>query len=113
MKRLIITAVLVLSFAALVVLTFSSCRSKRSGHPKVIVIGFDGMDPVLCERLMDAGQLPHLDLLRKAGGYRRLGTSIPPQSPVAWATFITGANPGVHGIFDFIHRILKRVVIRQ
>ena len=104
MKRFIITAVLVLCFAALVVLTFSSCRSKRSGHPKVIVIGFDGMDPVLCERLMDAGQLPHLDLLRKAGGYRRLGTSIPPQSPVAWATFITGANPGVHGIFDFIHR---------
>src|SRR5262249_43597152 len=33
-----------------------------------------------------------------------LGTSIPPQSPVAWANFINGAGPGSHGIFDFIHR---------
>jgi len=34
----------------------------------------------------------------------RLGTSTPPQSPVAWADVISGADPGVHGIFDFIHR---------
>jgi predicted AlkP superfamily phosphohydrolase/phosphomutase len=53
---------------------------------------------------MDQGKLPHLDALRRVGGYRPLGTSIPPQSPVAWASFITGADPGVHGIFDFIHR---------
>ena len=33
-----------------------------------------------------------------------LGTSTPPQSPVAWANFINGAGPGSHGIFDFIHR---------
>jgi len=71
---------------------------------RVIVLGIDGMDPRLCERLMDAGSLPNLTRLRDAGGYRPLGTSIPPQSPVAWANFITGAGPGVHGIFDFIHR---------
>ncbi len=81
-----------------------ACRDSSPGVPKVVVIGFDGMDPVLCERLMDAGELPHLAQLRNGGGYARLGTTIPPQSPVAWATFITGANPGVHGIFDFIHR---------
>ena len=45
-----------------------------------------------------------LDALRKNNGYRRLGTSNPPQSPVAWANFINGAGPGTHGIFDFIHR---------
>ena len=33
-----------------------------------------------------------------------MGTSLPPQSPVAWSNFITGKNPGGHGIFDFIHR---------
>jgi predicted AlkP superfamily phosphohydrolase/phosphomutase len=32
------------------------------------------------------------------------GTAIPPQSPVAWSNFITGRDPGGHGIFDFIHR---------
>ena len=77
-------------------------------HPKVIVIGFDGMDPVLAERMMDAGELPALDSLRKKNGYRRLATSNPPQSPVAWANFINGAGPGTHGIFDFIHRDPKR-----
>ena len=29
---------------------------------------------------------------------------MPPQSPVAWSSIITGMNPGGHGIFDFIHR---------
>ncbi len=53
---------------------------------------------------MDAGELPALDALRKENGYRRLTTSNPPQSPVAWANFINGAGPGTHGIFDFIHR---------
>ncbi len=80
------------------------CGDGASDAPRVAVIGFDGMDPILCERLMDAGRLTHLAALRANGGYRRLGTSIPPQSPVAWSNFITGAGPGVHGIFDFIHR---------
>ena len=62
------------------------------------------MDPRLSERLMNAGLMPNFDRLRKAGGYRVLGTSTPPQSPVAWANFINGAGPGSHGIFDFIHR---------
>ncbi|MHC5035503.1 MAG: alkaline phosphatase family protein, partial [Planctomycetota bacterium] len=85
-------------------LPLPSCERKSEPHPKVIVLGFDGMDPRLCERLMDQGRLPNLDKMRQAGGYRRLGTTIPPQSPVAWASFITGAGPGGHGIFDFIHR---------
>ena len=77
----------------------------KGAHGKrVVVLGVDGFDPVLGERLMNAGRLPNLARYREAGGYRRLGTTIPPQSPVAWASFITGANPGVHGIFDFIHR---------
>lgn len=76
----------------------------RSGAKKVIVIGLDGMDPRLSRRLMDAGKLPNFDKLRRGGGFSVLGTSIPPQSPVAWANFINGAGPGSHGIFDFIHR---------
>ena len=77
-------------------------------HGKVIIIGIDGMDPRLTERMMQAGQLPNLNKLRSKGGYSRLGTSTPPQSPVAWATFINGAGPGSHGIFDFIHRNPER-----
>lgn len=79
-------------------------RSKKRCGKKVIVIGVDGMDPRLSEKMLKAGQLPNFARLAELGGYRRLGTSIPPQSPVAWANFINGAGPGSHGIFDFIHR---------
>ncbi len=82
----------------------SGSSKKSSSGKKVIVLGFDGMDPRMCVRLMDAGQLPRLNGLRQKGGFSPLGTSVPPQSPVAWSNFITGAGPGVHGIFDFIHR---------
>jgi len=83
-------------------------RKRQGGEKRVIVIGIDGMDPRLSQQLMDAGKMPNLDGLRRMGGYSVLGTSIPPQSPVAWANFINGAGPGSHGIFDFIHRHPER-----
>jgi predicted AlkP superfamily phosphohydrolase/phosphomutase len=79
-------------------------RGSAAVGKRVIVIGMDGMDPRLCTQLMDEGAMPNLASLRRNGGFSELGTTTPPQSPVAWASFITGANPGVHGIFDFIHR---------
>ena len=71
---------------------------------RVIVLGIDGADPILLTRWMDEGRLPNFDRLRKTGAFKPLGTSVPPQSPVAWSNFITGADSGIHGIFDFIHR---------
>ena len=50
------------------------------------------------------GKLPHFADLMARGDFRPLGTTVPPLSPVAWATFTTGMNPGGHGIFDFVHR---------
>ncbi|MCP4602806.1 MAG: twin-arginine translocation signal domain-containing protein [Proteobacteria bacterium] len=90
-----------------------SARARPSGvgSKKTIIIGFDGMDPRLCESMMAAGKLPNLDKLRRQGGYSTLGTSDPPQSPVAWANFINGAGPGSHGIFDFIHRDPEKQVL--
>ena len=79
-------------------------RRTSSARKKVIVVGMDGMDPRLSERMMKAGKMPNFAKLRRAGGYRSLGTSNPPQSPVAWGNFINGAGPGSHGIFDFFHR---------
>jgi predicted AlkP superfamily phosphohydrolase/phosphomutase len=93
-----------LGTAALLGAVLTSCGRETVDHPNVIVVGFDGMDPRLCERLMDAGELPNLNRMRLAGGYSPLGTSTPPQSPVAWSNFITGGDPGGHGIYDFIHR---------
>ena len=60
------------------------------------------MDPGFVERHWN--DLPNLKKIRDAGGFQRLPTTTPPQSPVAWSTFITGLDPGDHGIFDFVHR---------
>jgi len=71
---------------------------------RVIVLGIDGMSPPILEPLLEAGQLPAFARLKAAGAYRRLATSNPSQSPVAWSTIATGANPGRHGVFDFLRR---------
>ncbi|MBD8526482.1 alkaline phosphatase family protein [Pseudomarimonas arenosa] len=71
---------------------------------RVVVLGFDGMDPVLTERWMAEGLLPEFARLREEGHYQHLPTSNPPQSPVAWSHFATGLKSGHHGIFDFLRR---------
>ncbi len=78
------------------------CVKER--YKRVIVIGIDGMDYSLTKQLMETGELPNFARLAKEGSFSSLATSIPPQSPVAWSSVITGLDPGGHGIFDFIHR---------
>jgi len=71
---------------------------------RVVILGFDGMDPVLAQRWMDEGKLPNFSRLAEDGHFQPLGTSNPPQSPVAWSDFATGEHAGSHGIFDFLRR---------
>lgn len=71
---------------------------------KVIVIGMDGFEPKLVDQMMNEGKLPNLSKVMVRGGYSRVGTTYPAQTPVAWSTLATGTNPGGHGIFDFIRR---------
>lgn len=71
---------------------------------KVIVLGMDGLDPQLLHQYIEDGRMPNFKRLEREGSYHELGTSIPPQSPVAWSSVITGMNPGGTGIFDFIQR---------
>lgn len=75
-------------------------------HPRLVVLGIDGMDPEILQDVIKRypGQMPNFERLAAEGGIHSLGTSTPPQSPVAWSNFITGRNPGGHGIYDFIHR---------
>ena len=70
----------------------------------MIVIGLDGLDPGIVEAMLERAELPNLARFRAAGSYSRLQTTYPAQTPVAWSSFVTGANPGAHGIFDFICR---------
>ncbi|HKD08614.1 MAG TPA: alkaline phosphatase family protein [Bryobacteraceae bacterium] len=79
----------------------------RGAVRKLIFLGFDGLDPAITERLMAEGKLPHFSRLKETGGYRRLRTTFPALSPVAWSTFATGVNPAKHNIFDFLSRDLR------
>jgi predicted AlkP superfamily phosphohydrolase/phosphomutase len=82
-------------------------RKKIQGTPrvkKVIVVGLDGLDPEICERLMESGDLPTFSRLRSEGTFRRLGTTTPAMSPVAWSSFSTGVDASRHAIFDFLAR---------
>ena len=84
-----------------------ACGSKSAAADsgkKVIVLGFDGLDYELTQRLMAEGRMPNFSRLAAAGGFAPLETSVPPQSPVAWSNFITGMDSGGHGIYDFVHR---------
>jgi predicted AlkP superfamily phosphohydrolase/phosphomutase len=71
---------------------------------RVVVLGFDGADAGLVERYMREGRLPNLARLRQVGFYAPLRSTNPPQTPVSWATFTTGINPGRTEIFDFLRR---------
>lgn len=76
----------------------------RNGRPRVVILGMDGMDPSLLKRFIDQGVMPNFKSFIAKGDFKPLATIDPPQSPVAWSTFITGMDPGGHGIYDFVHR---------
>ncbi|PIE51982.1 nucleotide pyrophosphatase [Candidatus Fermentibacteria bacterium] len=94
----------ILAPAAVAALSAGCGTSAAASRKRVIVLGVDGMDPALLAGFAEQGLMPNVKRLMDSGSFRRLATSNPPQSPVAWSNFITGAPPPVHGIFDFIHR---------
>lgn len=68
---------------------------------RLLVIGLDGASYDLIHPLAQEGKLPNLTRLIKEGAWGTLRSTIPPISPAAWRTFLTGKNPGQHGVFDF------------
>jgi len=94
-----------LLLTALSVFLLQACgESPRTVKSRLIILGFDGMDPKLAQQWMDDGSLPNFGSLAAKGEFHSLQTSNPPQSPVAWSDFATGTVPGKHGIYDFLRR---------
>jgi predicted AlkP superfamily phosphohydrolase/phosphomutase len=109
---LVVIAAVALGFLVLVTWPVRSVlrwRRRRRAYAqsrvdRVVILGFDGMDSEIAQQMMAAGRLPNLARLRDTGTFAPLATSCPAMSPVAWSSFMTGASPGRHGIFDFLHR---------
>ena len=69
---------------------------------KVLVIGLDGGEPSLIFKWAKEGKLPNIAKLMKSGVYGKLRSTIPPLTAPAWVSFMTGKNPGKHGIIHFL-----------
>jgi predicted AlkP superfamily phosphohydrolase/phosphomutase len=99
-----------LALAVVVIAAFSlacsgtSTRGPSKYSQKLVILGFDGMDPHLLKQWMDEGKLPNIAKLAKGGGMYPLQTTHSPESPTAWASFATGVNAGKHNIYDFLVR---------
>ena len=71
---------------------------------RVLVIGLDGGTFDIIKPLVAQGKLPTIGKLMKGGVYGDLISTIPPVTSPAWPSFMTGKNPGKHGVFDFVGR---------
>jgi len=69
--------------------------------PEVMVIGLDGATFDLIDPWVKEGRLPNLERCLNSGISARLRSTPLSNSAQAWSSFITGKNPGKHGIYDF------------
>jgi predicted AlkP superfamily phosphohydrolase/phosphomutase len=69
---------------------------------RVIVLGFDGLEPTLVRKWVEDGKLPTFARLIREGAFGGLITVLPPSSASAWTSAMTGVNPGKHGIYGFL-----------
>lgn len=70
----------------------------------LLVLGLDGATMRLAGPWMDQGKLPVLAALRDRGRSGVLRSTVPAATLPSWTTFMTGVNPGAHGVFDFTRR---------
>jgi predicted AlkP superfamily phosphohydrolase/phosphomutase len=82
-------------------------RRGKASAKRVVVLGLDGLDPLLFREFAGQGKMPHLQRLAEQGGFSELGTTLPAMSPVGWSTFATGTDAGGHNIFDFLMRDVR------
>ena len=73
-----------------------------AGHARrLILLGLDGATFTNLKPWAEDGTLPHLARIMKQGAWGQLASTVPPTTPPAWTSVVTGKNPGKHGIFDF------------
>jgi predicted AlkP superfamily phosphohydrolase/phosphomutase len=68
---------------------------------KILIIGIDGGTFDVIMPLVKGGRVPNLARLLREGAHGTLLSTIPPVTAPAWSSFITGSNPGSHGVFHF------------
>lgn len=88
--------------AGLAVLVACAEEPVRQGGSDVLLVGVDGLDPVVVGELIAEGRLPNLTRFANEGVLGALETQRPTFSPVLWTTIATGQGAAEHGVVDFI-----------
>jgi predicted AlkP superfamily phosphohydrolase/phosphomutase len=70
-------------------------------NTKTVIIGLDGVPFGMIKDFAETGVMPNTAELISQGIFKKMNSSIPEVSSVAWSSIITGQNPGQHGIFGF------------
>ena len=78
--------------------------SNEDRSDRLLIIGWDGADWEILDDLVARGCLPNVAAMLDSGARGDLNSTIPSHSWAAWTTFLTGLNPGGHGIYDFVER---------
>src|SRR5918994_1811191 len=73
--------------------------------PRVVLIGWDGADWRILDRLLERGDLPNLMALIDRGQRDVLRSTVPTHSWAAWPSFLTGVDPADHGVYDILETV--------
>ncbi|HDS31197.1 MAG TPA: hypothetical protein ENN67_09155, partial [Firmicutes bacterium] len=77
-------------------------RIEKSEGKRLVIIGLDGASFNYLDPILESGSLPNFKEFFTNGVRAKCLSTIPPLTPPAWSTMMTGVNPGKHGIFDFL-----------
>ncbi len=92
-----------LTFPSLILNSLSAPKNEIKSE-KMLILGFDGMDPGILNIMLKRGELPNIRRLIEMGSFTKMLSTAPPESPCAWASFTTGLDPAGHGVFGFLGR---------
>ena len=79
-------------------------RNLTNTGTRTLIIGLDGADWSILQPLLEKGLCPNIQKIKEQGAWAFLNSTTPPMTLPSWSSMLTGASPGKHGIFDFVHR---------
>lgn len=71
-------------------------------NQRVIIFGLDGATYTVLDDLVQRGVMPFLGGLFERQSRSLLMSTVPPLTPPAWTSLVTGRTPGHHGILNFL-----------
>lgn len=90
--------------AATVLLALVVPMASSAPAEKVVVIGLDGASHEYMQQCMEERDVPNIEAVASDGSFSRMDAPLPPLTPVAMSSFLTGQDPGGHGIYGFEKR---------